>query len=129
METKPEQDTHQNVLGAPLETCCLNPCTGYYRTGSCESGPDDVGVHSVCVEVTAEFLRFSASRGNDLSTPIPEMDFPGLQPGDRWCLCAARWQEALDAGMAPRVVLRATHERTLQVVALEDLKKYALDLS
>lgn len=129
MEIKPDQDTHLNVLGAPLETCCVNPRTGYYRTGSCESGPDDVGVHSVCVEVTAEFLRFSASRGNDLSTPIPEMDFPGLQPGDRWCLCAARWQEALDADMAPRVVLRATHQRTLQIVALEDLKKYALDLS
>ena len=129
MASTPDQESHLNVLGAPLETCCMNPRTGFYRTGSCESGVDDVGVHSVCVQVTAEFLRFSAARGNDLSTPNPQMNFPGLQAGDRWCLCAARWQEALQAGMAPRVVLRATHQRTLQIVDLEDLKKYALDLS
>ena len=129
MEKETGLHAQLNVLGMDLEACYMNPRTGYYRSGYCETGPDDVGVHSVCVEVTAEFLRFSASRGNDLSTPHPEMDFPGLRPGDRWCLCAARWQEALEAGMAPRVVLRATHQRTLEIVDIEDLKKYALDLS
>lgn len=103
--------------------------TGFYRDGCCNTGPDDLGVHTVCVRVTKEFLEFSRSRGNDLTTPAPDFGFPGLKPGDRWCLCAARWQEALDAGMAPRVVIAATHEATLEFVALEDLKKYALDLS
>jgi uncharacterized protein (DUF2237 family) len=103
--------------------------TGFYRTGCCETGPEDVGVHTVCVEVTAGFLAFSKSRGNDLSTPRPEFGFPGLKPGDRWCLCAERWQEAFEAGAAPRVVLAATHEATLGIVRLADLKRHSLDLA
>jgi uncharacterized protein len=121
---------HQkNVFGEPIEVCSLNPTTGFYRTGCCHTGPEDVGVHTVCVEVTHEFLAFSKSRGNDLSTPRPEFGFPGLNPGDRWCLCAERWQEALSAGAAPRVVLAATHEATLDIADLADLKRYALDLA
>ena len=108
----------RNVFGEPLEPCSLKPVTGFYRTGCCEAGPEDVGVHTVCVEVTAEFLAFSRLRGNDLSTPRPEFGFPGLAAGDRWCLCAARWQEAFEAGVAPRVVLAATHEATLGSSAL-----------
>ena len=119
----------RNVLGEPLKICCTQPMRGYYRTGSCETGPSDTGLHAVCVEMTAEFLAFSRAAGNDLSTPRPEFGFPGLKPGDRWCLCAARWREALDAGMAPRVVLAATHERALAVVTLDDLKRHALDLT
>jgi len=119
----------RNVYGEPLEVCSLNPTTGFYRSGCCETGAEDVGVHTVCVEVTQEFLAFSKSRGNDLSTPRPEFGFPGLTPGDRWCLCAARWQEALEAGVAPRVVLAATHEDTLEIAELADLKRHALDLA
>ena len=119
----------RNVFGEPLAVCCLAPMTGFYRSGCCETGPEDRGAHVVCVETTAAFLEFSKSRGNDLSTPLPEFGFPGLKPGDRWCLCAARWQEALEAGAAPRVVLSATHEAALEHVALADLKRYALDLS
>lgn len=119
----------RNVLGDRLQSCSEAPVTGFYRDGCCNTGPDDLGLHTVCTLMTAEFLEFSRARGNDLSTPMPEMGFPGLKPGDRWCLCAARWKEALDAGMAPRVFLTATHEATLEVVSLEDLKKYALDLS
>ena len=122
-------ETQKNVFGEPLQLCSLSPRTGFYRTGCCHSGPEDLGVHTVCTEVTAEFLAFSKSRGNDLSTPRPELDFPGLQPGDRWCLCAVRWQEALEAGAAPKVVLSATHEWTLEIVDLADLKRYALDLA
>lgn len=118
----------RNVFGEPLAVCCMAPMTGFYRTGCCETGPEDLGAHVVCVETTAAFLEFSASRGNDLSTPMPEFGFPGLKPGDRWCLCAARWQEALEAGAAPRVVLSATHKAALEHVALADLKRYALDL-
>ena len=118
---------HKNVLGDELQVCCLRPMTGFYRTGCCEVGPDDMGVHAVCVEVTAEFLEFSKSRGNDLSTPRQEMGFPGLKPGDRWCLCAARWQEAFEAGMAPMVVLQSTHEKALEFCELSDLRKFALD--
>lgn len=117
----------KNVLGGPLEACSLDPLTGFYRTGCCNTGPEDVGLHVVCVQVTAEFLAFSQKRGNDLSTPMPAFGFPGLQPGDRWCLCADRWQEALDAGVAPPVYLAATERSALQVVKLEDLKRYALD--
>lgn len=120
--------THHNVLGSELEPCCLDPVTGFYRDGSCRVGPEDLGVHAVCVQVTEAFLAFSRARGNDLTTPLPEAGFPGLKPNDRWCLCAARWQEALEAGCAPRVVLTATHEAALEVVALEDLKRFALDL-
>ncbi len=117
---------HKNVLGGPLLTCCTSPMTGFYRDGCCRTGPEDHGVHSVCTRVTEEFLEFSRAQGNDLSTPVPEFGFPGLQPGDCWCLCASRWKEALDAGMAPPVVLEATHEDTLQYVSLEDLREHAV---
>jgi len=116
----------RNVLGTELTTCSKKPLTGFLRTGCCETGPDDFGVHTVCVRVTAEFLEFSRERGNDLSTPMPEYEFPGLKPGDRWCLCAARWREAFEAGRAPLVDLAATHSATLEIVRLEDLKKHAL---
>lgn len=121
-------DGPRNVLGGPLEVCCTDPVTGFYRTGRCETGPQDVGNHTVCARVTAEFLAFTRSRGNDLSTPVPEYGFPGLRPGDCWCLCAARWQEALLAGVAPPVRLAATHERALEVVALQDLVRHAIDM-
>jgi uncharacterized protein (DUF2237 family) len=123
------EETRRNVFGEPIEICSINPRTGFYRTGCCETGTEDEGVHTVCVEATAEFLAFAKARGNDLSTPRPEFGFAGLKPGDRWCICAARWQQALDAGAAPRVVLAATHETTLRIVRLADLKRYALDLS
>jgi uncharacterized protein len=119
----------RNVLGSPLETCSIRPMTGFFRNGCCDTGPQDAGHHTVCVVTTAEFLDFSKSRGNDLSTPLPEYGFPGLKPGDRWCLCAPRWQEAFAAGQAPRVVLRATHEGALTDCALADLKRFAIDLS
>jgi uncharacterized protein (DUF2237 family) len=119
----------RNVLGEPLQSCSDKPLTGFYRDGCCNTGPEDTGVHTVCALMTAEFLEFSRLRGNDLSTPVPEFGFPGLKPGDRWCLCAARWKEALEAGMAPRVVLTATHEATLEIVPLGELKRYAVDLS
>lgn len=118
----------RNVLGGPLADCSSKPLTGFYRDGCCNSGADDHGVHSVCTLMTQEFLAFSKARGNDLSTPMPDFGFPGLMPGDRWCLCAARWREALRAGCAPRVVLASTHERTLDFVSLDDLKKHAIDL-
>ena len=117
-----------NVLGEPLAVCSLSPLTGFYRDGCCNSGPDDRGRHVVCVEVSAAFLEFSKARGNDLSTPRPEFGFDGLRPGDRWCLCADRWAEALEAGVAPPVVIMATEEKALEHVDLEDLKSHALDL-
>lgn len=117
-----------NVFGEPLEICSLNPRTGFYRSGCCDTGPDDHGVHTVCAVMTADFLAFSKSRGNDLSTPVPEYGFPGLKPGDRWCLCAARWREAFEARCAPRLVLQATHQRTLQIAPLDILKAHAIDL-
>ena len=116
----------KNVLGTDLQLCCSNPMTGYYRDGYCRTGGQDFGVHVVCAQVTAEFLSFTQQQGNDLSTPIPAYDFPGLKPGDRWCLCASRWQEAKAAGVAPPVVLEATHIRALEVVSLDELKQYAL---
>ena len=119
----------RNVFGEPLESCSERPVTGFYRDGCCNTGTEDLGLHTVCVEVTAEFLAFSKQRGNDLSTPQPDYGFPGLQPGDRWCLCAARWLEAFAAGKAPRVCLAATNEATLEIIELEDLKRHALDLS
>lgn len=118
----------RNVLGGPLEICCTSPLTGFHRDGACRTGPQDLGSHTVCARVTAEFLAYTRSRGNDLSTPAPAFGFPGLRPGDRWCLCAARWQEALQAGVAPPVVLAATHEKALEVVDLDELKRHALDL-
>ncbi len=119
----------RNVLGGALESCCTSPLTGFYRTGRCETGPQDVGRHVVCASVTAEFLAFSKAKGNDLTTPVPEANFPGLQPGDKWCLCAARWKEALAAGVAPPVLLGATHEAALEIVSLVELKRHALDLN
>ena len=119
----------RNVFGEPLEACSINPMTGFYRDGCCNTGQEDVGSHTVCVMMTSEFLDFSKSRGNDLSTPVPGFGFPGLQPGDRWCLCAPRWQEAFEAGHAPRVVLRATHEGALAHCLLADLKRFAVDLA
>ena len=115
----------RNVLGDELESCSSEPMTGFYRTGCCDTGAEDMGVHTVCAVVTAEFLRFSAEVGNDLSTPRPEFGFPGLQPGDRWCLCASRWAEAQAAGVAPPVVLAATHAHTLEWVDLADLRTHA----
>ena len=117
----------RNVLGGRLAVCCTSPLTGFYRTGICETGPQDVGTHVICAQVTQEFLTFTASRGNDLTTPVPEYGFPGLKPGDRWCLCANRWREALAAGVAPPVILEATHEAALRFVSLADLQKHALD--
>lgn len=118
----------RNVLGGPLATCCTAPLTGFYRDGSCHTGPQDVGTHVVCAQVSQAFLEFSVARGNDLVTPVPQFHFPGLHPGDKWCLCALRWKEALDAGVAPPVVLAATHEKALEFVSLEDLKRHAVDL-
>ena len=122
-------DTQLNVLGEPLQSCCSDPMTGFYRSGSCETGSQDFGAHVVCAEVDADFLAFSKSRGNDLSTPQPDFGFPGLKPGDRWCLCAARWVEALEAGKAPPVKLTATHKRVLDFISFEVLKQHALDLN
>jgi uncharacterized protein (DUF2237 family) len=124
-----QRGAQRNVFGEPLKSCSERPLTGFYRSGCCHTGPEDFGMHTVCIEATAEFLAFSKARGNDLSTPQPEFDFPGLEPGDRWCLCAARWREALEAGRAPRVVLASTHEATLEIVDLRDLKRFAIDLA
>ena len=118
-----------NVLGGLLEPCSMDPVTGFFRNGHCQVTDEDVGNHGVCVVLTDEFLRFSKSRGNDLSTPRPEFDFPGLKAGDRWCLCSARWQEALEAGKAPHVVLAATSAASLEVVKLADLQRHAINLN
>ena len=117
----------RNVLGGELEPCSTSPLTGFYRNGCCETGPEDAGMHTVCAVMTAEFLRFSQSAGNDLTTPQPDFGFPGLKPGDRWCLCAPRWKEALDAGVAPPVVLESTHEETLAIMPLGVLKDHAVE--
>ncbi|HWV02570.1 MAG TPA: DUF2237 domain-containing protein [Devosia sp.] len=119
----------RNVFGEPLVPCSTDPMTGFFRTGACAAGPDDIGRHLICCEMTAEFLAFSKSVGNDLSTPHPEWGFPGLEPGDRWCLVAARWVEAHKAGAAPRVALLSTHEAALRYTDLATLKAYALDLA
>lgn len=116
----------RNVLGTTLQVCSLKPLTGFTRSGCCETGPEDLGSHTVCAQVTEEFLAFSFSRGNDLSTPRAEFGFEGLQPGDRWCLCASRWMEAAEAGMAPPVILEATHEKALEIITLADLEYHAL---
>ena len=118
-----------NVLGEALAPCGLDPVTGFYRDGCCNTDYEDIGIHVVCAKMTLEFLAFSKRRGNDLSTPAPEAGFPGLKPGDRWCLCAGRWKEALDAGVAPPVILQATHEEALAVVPLAVLKRHAIDIS
>jgi len=116
----------RNVLGQPLELCCQDPMTGFYRDGYCRTGRDDQGLHTVCVQVSAEFLEFSRAAGNDLSTPYPALGFGGLEPGDRWCLCVTRWKEALDAGMAPSVVLEATHFSVLEFASIEELRDHAV---
>ena len=116
----------RNVLGGLLKVCSVSPMTGFVRDGVCHTGPQDIGSHTVCAQMTDAFLQYSHSRGNDLVTPVPEYGFPGLKAGDRWCVCAARWLEAAEDGMAPPVVLDATHEHTLQTVALADLKYHAL---
>ena len=117
----------KNVLGGELRVCGTEPVTGFYRDGCCNTGPQDVGTHTVCAVVTDEFLRYTATRGNDLSTPVPAYGFPGLKAGDRWCLCAGRWAEAEAAGVAPKVVLEATHEKTLGTVELATLKKHSAE--
>ena len=120
---------HKNVLGGELESCCASPMTGYFRDGHCRTDDSDQGSHTVCARMTEEFLAFSKRTGNDLSTPHPEFGFPGLKPGDKWCMCVSRWEDAFLAGVAPRIVLGATHERALDVVELEELKAHALDLN
>jgi len=119
----------RNVFGDPLQVCSLSPMTGFLRNGCCDTGPEDVGSHTVCIVATAEFLQFSKAMGNDLSTPMPDFGFEGLKPGDRWCLCAPRWKEAFDANRAPRVVLRATHQGALEFCSLAELKSRAIDLA
>jgi len=119
----------RNVLGQRLLGCSFDPVTGYFRNGCCDTGPGDFGSHTVCIVATAAFLEFSKSRGNDLSTPVPEYGFTGIKPGNRWCLCASRWQEALEAGSPPQVVLQSTHEGALEYCSLDDLKRYAVDAS
>ncbi len=119
--------TPKNVFGEPLISCSTDPMTGFFRDGCCQTGPGDVGLHVVCTVMTDDFLRYSKFRGNDLSTPMPEHQFPGLKAGDRWCLCATRWKEAYDAGMAPHVVLAATHISMLEYASLEELQQWAAD--
>ena len=118
----------KNVFGENLKECSVNPITGYFRDGCCNTNSSDLGLHVVCAEVTEQFLEFSKSSGNDLYTPNPDVGFPGLKPGDRWCLCADRWKEALDAGAAPPVILSSTNEKVLEIIELKDLKKYAIDV-
>lgn len=118
----------KNVLGGELQVCSSEPRTGFFRDGCCNTGADDVGLHTVCAVMTEEFLAFSQQRGNDLSTPNPDFHFPGLQPGDRWCLCVLRWKEAFAAGLAPPVCLEATHISTIEFVELQDLQRHAVDL-
>ena len=125
-QPSPPTPAAMNVLGEPLQSCCTDPMTGFYRDGLCRTGAGDVGAHVVCAEMTAEFLDFTKARGNDLSTPAPMYQFPGLKPGDRWCLCASRWKEAFDAGVAPSVVLASTHASALEYVSLADLKSAAV---
>ncbi len=114
----------KNVLGTELQSCCIDPISGYYRDGYCNTGVNDYGVHTVCAIMTQEFLAYTSSCGNDLSTPKPAYGFPGLKPGDGWCLCVSRWKEAMDKGIAPSVILEGCHEKSLNVVSLEDLQKH-----
>ena len=124
---RPEQA--RNVLDEPMEMCCEKPLTGFYRNGRCDTGSDDLGVHTVCIRATTEFLEYSSSVGNDLSTPMTEYGFPGLREGDRWCLCLARWKQAYDSGKAPQIYLASTHEASLELVPLKVLQEYAADLN
>jgi len=124
-DTMQKQTTQsKNVLGTELKPCCYDPMTGFYRDGFCETGPTDYGTHVVCARMTEEFLTYTKGRGNDLSTPMPMYNFPGLKPGDQWCLCVSRWKEAMLAGFPPPVILESTHEKALQVVTLEELRQF-----
>lgn len=125
--TMAQTSTAKNVIGEPLQSCCTDPMTGFYRNGFCETGREDYGTHVVCARMTEEFLTYTKSRGNDLSTPVPEYRFPGLEPGDGWCLCALRWREALEAGVAPPVYLESTHQKALDYIRLEDLKAHEVE--
>jgi len=124
-----ERDESINVFGEPLESCSEDPLTGFFRDGCCNTSEHDLGSHTICVQLSQDFLEYSRFRGNDLSTPHPEFGFPGLKPGQRWCLCAQRWLEAFEHEMAPKVYLRRTHIKALEVVTLEKLKSYAIDLN
>lgn len=124
-----EMDEEINVLGEPLQSCSEKPLTGFFRDGKCNTCSEDVGSHTVCIQASQKFLEYSRFTGNDLSTPIPEYGFDGVKPGDHWCLCAARWLQAFDSGMAPKVYLMRTHQRALDVVPLEKLREYAVDLN
>lgn len=127
MAESKEMSNSKNVLGTALESCCTSPMTGFYRDGMCQTGPQDRGVHVVCAELTEAFLSYTKAQGNDLSTPQPLYNFPGLNPGDKWCLCAARWKEAMEDGVAPPVVLASTHEAALKYVSLETLQAHAAE--
>ena len=122
------EEDQLNIFNEPLEACSFDPVTGFFRSGCCETSEQDTGSHTVCAIMTEEFLKFSKSKGNDLSTPVPAFDFPGLNPGDRWCLCAARWLEAYEAGSAPSIIARATHRRALEIIPIEAMKELALDI-
>jgi len=129
MVDQDEMDESLNVFGEPLQPCGSQPVTGFFRDNCCNTSPDDIGSHTVCVEVSTEFLEYSRFRGNDLVTPVPDFGFPGLKAGDSWCLCAARWLEAFEAGMAPRVYLMRTHQRALDIVPLDKLRQFAADIN
>ena len=122
------EEDQLNIFNEPLEACNLDPVTGFFRSGCCETSEQDTGSHTVCAIMTEEFLKFSKSKGNDLSTPVPAFDFPGLNSGDRWCLCAARWLEAYEAGSAPSIIARATHRRALEIIPMEVMKEFSLDI-
>ena len=122
------EEEQLNIFNEPLEACNLDPVTGFFRSGCCETSEQDTGSHTVCAIMTEEFLKFSKSKGNDLSTPVPAFDFPGLNSGDRWCLCAARWLEAYEAGSAPSIIARATHRRALEIIPMEVMKEFSLDI-
>ena len=122
------EEEQLNIFNEPLEACSFDPVTGFFRSGCCETSEQDTGSHTVCAIMTEEFLKFSKSKGNDLSTPVPAFDFPGLNSGDRWCLCAARWLEAYEAGSAPSIIARATHIRALEIIPMEVMKEFSLDI-
>mgnify|MGYP001191350672 FL=1 len=122
------EEDQLNIFNEPLEACSFDPVTGFFRSGCCETSEQDTGSHTVCAIMTEEFLKFSKSKGNDLSTPVPAFDFPGLNSGDRWCLCAARWLEAYEASSAPSIIAKATHIRALEIIPMEVIKEFALDI-
>ena len=122
------EEDQLNIFNEPLEACSFDPVTGFFRSGCCETSEQDTGSHTVCAIMTEEFLKFSKSKGNDLSTPVPAFDFPGLKTGDRWCLCAARWLEAYEASSAPSIIARATHRRALEIIPMEAMKEFSLDI-